>query len=696
MAFPANPASYTCAITHIVADGNESIVRAALAMTTANPEDVDPSFTVALPDGSILENWIPLGDASAPNQDYPGFSNRKIDFSFRIPSNASSFELRATDRRSARYLAENKIEPEDIVELRTEWADLMRSADADPDYEKWFLARRAPLRDIELQRDIWRNFTEQPVFSFIVPLYKTPLNFLRDMADSVLAQTYPNLELILVNASPEDVSLERAVRDYLNRDARVKQVVLEKNLGITENTNFGIREAAGDFLAFLDHDDTIEPDTLYWYVKAINDHPDTDLLYCDEDHLQDGRYVLPFFKPDWDIDLLCSENYVCHMLTVRKTLVDALPALPTSKFDGSQDHNMSFLIGEQARHVAHIPRVLYHWRIHQNSVSGAGLQQKSYALEAGRLAIQEHLGRCDIDARAEMDPRNPIRYVVNYHFSTQPLVSIIIPSHNGKNVLTRCLDSIFEKTTWRNYEIVIVENGSTDPNVFTYYENVSRDHDNVKVITHDLPNGFDFSALINAGAEASSGEYLLMLNNDTEVITPGWIELMVGPCSREDVGCVGAKLLYPDGTLQHGGVIMHGFRGPLHVNPFHPRDAQGYYENNMLTHQLSAVTGACLLTKASIFDELGGLDELFPVDYNDIDYCLKLRAKGLAVVQQNRAELYHYESVSRGLNKTRRQIEGLVEAEGLFTERWIDYVRDGDPFYNRNFMPGDAYYRLHH
>ena len=684
----------------LAGDGDNEILRGKVmfSLEEGDLRLVQPVEVIALDrsTGQVLSGeWCCLGDAAPMRKNYPGVCERVVDYSLRMPRLEHGLIVWARFALGGDTIGFAVLFEEWRDSLRADWAARTLFADRDPAYEPWFLEHhRTAEREISLQRSNWSDLAEQPLFSIVVPLFRTPLAFLEEMASSVLLQSYPRLELILVNASPEDGELARAVEGLVARDERVRYILLEGNRGITENTNEGIRVATGDFLVFLDHDDTIEPDALYWYAHEVSIHPDTDLIYCDEDHLKDGHYVLPFFKPDWDLDLLRCENYVCHMLAVRRSLVMELPELPGREFDGSQDHNMTLVIGDQARHVAHVRRILYHWRIHEQSVAGAGIDQKPYALEAERIAVQNHLDRRGERSTAVMGGRIPTRVDVVYEFDEHPLVSIVIPNHNEAPVLRRCLDSLFSRLTWPNFEIVIVENGSDDPDTFALYEDLKNRFTNVRVVTCEMPHGFNFSRLINFGVDAARGEYLLLRNNDTEVISPDLLELMMGCARREDVGCVGAKLLYPDGLVQHAGVSTGRSFGPLHLGHLLPDAEAGYYECMVLPHQLSAVTAACLLTKRSVYREVGGLDEGLPVDYNDIDFCLKVRARNLAVVEQVNAKMFHYESVSRGMEKTTAQFESLVRALGIYSDRWGDNLVEGDPLHSSLFSFDDVYCKL--
>lgn len=573
-----------------------------------------------------------------------------------------------------------------LIEARNEY---VRYSDADSGYHSWFISRRATPRLLHEQRIAQENFAYRPLISVVVPLFQTPIDLFEEMIESVLNQTYPRFELVLVNASPESMELGLVVERYASSDDRIKVCPLDENMGITENTNMGIASASGDFLAFMDHDDALEPDALYWYVKAINDYPNTDLLYCDEDRLDGTVYASPFFKPDWDIDYLMGFNYVCHMLMVRSDLLHQAGYHPGSAYDGAQDHHLTFVVGELARNIFHVRRVLYHWRRHTLSLTGSKSKQAELE-EAQRLCVQGHLDRCNIEAKAIMGLRRAGRCAIEYIIHEHPLVSLIIPNYNSLSVLKRCIDSFMSLTTWPNYEIVIVENNSTDPDLFEYYRCLEQNHANVRTVTCYLEHGFNFSQLINCGVDAAKGDYLLMLNNDTEALQPEWLDLMMGICMRDDVGCVGAKLLYPDNTVQHVSVAVGRGLGPYEVPDPIFHDNPGYLELNVLPHQASAVTGAVLLTKRSVFDQVHGMDEKLPNDYNDVDYCLRVRKAGYAVVSQSEAIVRHYHSVSRGVSLSDKWCHDI----GYYFDRWGRYLYEGDPFYSVNFGSMNASYGI--
>lgn len=521
-------------------------------------------------------------------------------------------------------------------------------------------------------------------FSVIVPLYKTPVAYLEAMYLSVVNQTYTKWELVLVNASPEDVELAHAVEKI--NDDRVKVVTLRENIGISENTNAGIEVASGDYIAFFDHDDVLEPNALYEYAKALESNPEIDALYCDEDLLNEqGEYLLPHFKPDFNLDLLRCHNYITHFLAVRSVLAKELKL--NSAFDGAQDYDFILRLVEKTKNIKHVDRVLYHWRMHSGSTAG-NPESKIYADEAGKKALEQHLIRCGLPAIVTRTS-DPFVYHVAYEVVGSPLVSIIIPNKDNAEVLKRCLDSIFDKTTYDNFEVVIIENNSCCAETFDYYEKI-QSNDRIRVVTWDA--GFNYSAINNYGETFASGEYLLLLNNDTEVIEPEWLSIMISYCQRDDVGIVGARLLYPDDTVQHAGVFMKkcdsadDSAGPNHVFMHLDKDDGGYMGRSLRSQELSAVTAACMMVKRSVYKEVGGFDDQFAVAYNDVDFCLRVREMGLKVVYVPDVQLYHYESLSRGADDEGSGLDNyarFVSEQGLLRSRWSRYYVAGDPCHGK-------------
>ena len=577
-------------------------------------------------------------------------------------------------------------------ELLARTGEVMRSAQVDPGYPGWFEAHRASAR--ELAGQAAAELERRPSFSVIVPLFRTPADFFEDMVESVRSQSYAPWELVLVNASPESAELAGLVERACASDARIRAVTLEDNLGISENTNAGIALATGDYVCFFDHDDVLEPDLLFEYALALNEDPKIDLLYCDEDKLlPDGTFAQPYFKPDFNLDLLRNNNYVCHMLTVRRSLLAQIEP-NTRDYDGAQDHNLTLRVAERTSHIHHVPKVLYHWRMSPSSTAGdAG--SKSYASEAGIRAVSEHLKRCGIAAKVTLADR-PFTYRVIYDVPEErPLVSIIIPTKDHVDLLSRCVDSILEKSTYKNYEIVLVENNSVEPETFAYYKELEAAHPGVvRVARWDAE--FNFSKLMNFGRRNARGDYLLLLNNDTEVITPSWIETMLGLAAREDVGAVGVRLFYPDDTIQHAGTVIAGGVA-THVHKNLPRGVRGYFALDDAQMDLSAVTAACVMTSCRAFDAVGGFTEELQVAFNDIDFCLKLRERSLLVVYTPEVELYHYESISRGTEDNDEKRIRFHREIAYMNYHWAPYYVKGDPYSNPNVTrvdPRNAYYHL--
>lgn len=555
-------------------------------------------------------------------------------------------------------------------------------------YDRWYRERQITEEELNTQREC--QFSYNPKFSIVVPLYRTKESYLRAMIDSIASQTYTNWELCLTDGSGEGNTLEKIVAEYQNKGLPIQYQVLSENLGISENTNAAIKMANGDFIVLADHDDLVTPDALYECAKVLNQEQDIDVLYSDEDKIDMAgkKYFEPNFKPDFNIDLLCSMNYICHLFVVKKEIIDSVGML-RSEYDGAQDHDFILRCTEVAKHIYHIPKVLYHWRCHIESTA-ANPESKLYAFEAGRKAVEEHYKRVGIPAKAEHSNFYGM-FRTKYCWEEKPLISIIIPNKDHIDDLKKCMDSIDEKSTYRNYEFVIVENNSTEEETFSYYKQLES-RENVNVLYYE--GGFNFSRINNFGVKHAKGDYLLLLNNDTEIIAPECLEELLGYCMRDDVGIVGAKLCYPDDTIQHAGVVI-GFSGMAgHTFIESSRYDIGYMGRIICAQDYSAVTAACMMTKRSVFERVNGLTEELEVAFNDIDYCLKVRELDKLVVYNPYAELYHYESKSRGLEDTPERIERFNGEVRKFTNRWQDILISGDPYYNPNLTLDKADFSL--
>jgi GT2 family glycosyltransferase len=535
-------------------------------------------------------------------------------------------------------------------------------------YARWIRSHEPP--------ELPRAFSRQPVISIVVPVYNPPAEYLEELIASVLAQSYPRWELCLADGA----STAAHVRTILARqtDPRIRSITLAENRGITGNTNAGLELATGDFIAFADHDDTLAPFALAAFVNAINDHPDADFLYSDEDKLDAaGQRVDPCFKPDWSPDLLRTHNYVCHLVCLRRSLVDRLGGIRPG-FDGAQDYDLVLRAGELATRVVHIPHVLYHWRLHAQSTA-QNTASKQYLVEAGQHALEEHLVRARCAARVA-PAEKPGEYRVRYLLPRQPLVSVIVPNRDQVQTLGRCLESLFA-SSYANLEILVAENGSGETDTFAYYRDVERGH-GVRVLRWDRP--FNYAAINNWAAAHARGEVLLFLNNDVETTDPDWVEAMVMHAMRPEIGAVGAKLLYADGTIQHAGVVlgMGGAAGHVHLR-FAGHD-EGYLGRLQRVQEVAAVTGACLMTRAEVFQKAGGFDERFVLAYNDVDYGLTVRELGYRVLWTPEAELYHLESKTRGYEDDPAKQARFRREFDLFRRKWERALAAGDPYYNRN------------
>ena len=556
----------------------------------------------------------------------------------------------------------------------------IQGLDNDYDYGEWYELTKPSEEELERQRNT--HFDYEPRLSIVIPVYKTPERYLQEMLDSIVNQTYSKWEVCIADGSPRGESRERLIKRYADRDTRFKYVILGENKGISGNTNAAMDMAQGDFLVLADHDDTLTPDALFECVKAMNEDPLYDVIYSDEDKLDmDGQALFdPHFKPDFNPDLLTSVNYICHLFVVNRNLVEAIGGF-RQEFDGAQDYDFIFRCTEQARKVHHIPKVLYHWRCHMNSTA-SNPESKMYAFEAGARVIKAHYDRMGIAVDSVEKGVDYGIYHTRFHLDEEPLVSVIIPNKDHRADLDLCLTSLLDKGIYRNLEVIVVENNSTEPETFDYYEELQEKRKNVRVVT--WKREFNFSAINNYGVTFAHGEYLLFLNNDVEVIEPDVIREMLGYARRDDVGIVGARLLYQDDTIQHAGVVI-GFGGIAGHTFIGLHQAENsYFHRAMCAQDYSAVTAACMMSKRSLFDQVGGFREELAVAFNDIDYCLKIRSLGKKVVYNPYALLYHYESKSRGLEDTPEKVERFNREVARFIGYWPEIVINGDPYYNPN------------
>ncbi len=529
------------------------------------------------------------------------------------------------------------------------------------------------------------NFRRNPKFSILVPLYNTPHDFLKEMIDSVLGQTYKNWELCLADGSDtKHNDVGKYCVSIAEKDERIKYVKLEENKGISDNTNECLKMATGDYIALFDHDDLLHPSALFEYVKVINDKK-ADFIYCDEatfvcEEKDNYKVVLNHHKPEFSPDTLRSYNYICHFTCFARNLYEMVGGF-NKEYDGSQDYDLILRLTEKAKSIVRIPQLLYFWRSHALSVASSA-SAKPYVVNSAERALAAHLERVGLKGTVK-ESYAPTTYRIKYEIKDNPLVSIIIPNKDHIDDLENCINSILALSTYKNYEIIIVENNSQEKQTFNYYKQIEKQNSNIKVVTWEQ-KGFNYSAINNYGAKFASGEYVLLLNNDIEVITPEWIEEMLMFAQRSDVGAVGAKLYFPDETIQHAGVILGigGVAGHAHKN--YGRTDYGYVSRAVISQNLSACTAACLLMRKDVFDKVEGLDEGFAVAFNDVDLCMKIRKAGYLIVFTPFAEFYHYESKSRGIEDSPEKVARFNGEINRFMKKWGKELEHGDPYYNPN------------
>ena len=580
-------------------------------------------------------------------------------------------------------------------------------------YAPWYEKHKVTAAQLQKQREDVSRWEKKPLVSICVPLFKTKEEDLGQMIASVQAQSYPHWELCLADGTPDD-SVENPVKQWCEKDERIVYKHLEQNLGIADNTNAAFAMAKGEWIGLLDHDDILAPDALYEVLAAAGVNPaqasnvleegkyveSAEAVYTDEDKVsvEGTEHFQPHFKPDFNLDLLRSNNYITHFFVVKRAIVEAVGGF-VKEFDGAQDYDFILKCTRAARRTAHVPRILYHWRVSPESTAD-NPASKLYAFEAGKRAILADLKRSGVKAEVSHTPDFGF-YRVKYALTDTPLVSIIIPNKDEAETLDKCLRSI-QKSSYTNYEIIIVENNSTMPETFAYYEKLtgqtySADEvcegrlsqkgkettggNAVKVVT--WKGIFNYSAINNFGVQYANGDYLVLLNNDIELITADWLCEMLANCQRKEVGIVGAKLLYDDNTVQHAGIVV-GIGG-IAANMFTglPGERDGYMHKASLQMNYSAVTAACLMVQTSIYQEVGGLTEALTVAFNDVDFCLKVRKAGYLVVYNPAVKAYHYESKSRGAEDTPEKVARFEKEIAYMKEHWTQILEDGDPYYNK-------------
>ena len=617
--------------------------------------------------------------------------NEELNFKINRIKNNPIWKMSAPLRKVMHYCIRQKDRLRNCGNLRGIWAKVKYKQRERAAMERY---GTASFPDGERRRKEEETvFPDMVKFSILVPLYNTPREFLTAMLDSVVQQTYGNWELCLADGSDDSHSyVGQICLEYQKADeartggkGRIAYKKLEKNEGISGNTNRCLAMATGEYIGLFDHDDIIHPSVLYEYAKVINEQG-ADYIYCDETTFKNSdinKMLTMHFKPDYAIDNLRANNYICHFSVFHRQLLDG-DELFRTKYDGSQDHDMILRLTDKAKKVVHVPKLMYYWRSHAGSVA-SGIQAKTYAVDAAKGAVAEHLRKHGYEHFKITSTRAfETIFKISYQIIGNPKISIVIANKDHEADLRRCLASIFEKSTYDNYEVIVVENNSETTEIWKYYEEL-KENERVKIVIYQ--GGFNYSAVNNLGVEAAEGEYILLLNNDTQVITVNWMEELLMYAQRQDVGAVGAKLYYGDKTIQHAGVVLGlgAHRTAGHSHYMQHRENLGYMGRLCYAQNVSAVTGACLLVSKELFEKAGGLDESFAVSLNDVDFCIKLREMGYLNVFTPFAELYHYESVSRGLDDQGEKAKRYNEESARFRDKWKAVLEKGDPYYNPNF-----------
>ncbi len=565
--------------------------------------------------------------------------------------------------------------------LDAEIADYLqlKSAQGSEIYDLWRKANEPRTADLRQMRQTVEIFGYKPLISVIMPTYNTPEWFLREAIDSVLEQVYPHWELCIADDASPAPHVKQILDQYCAKDSRIKVVYRQQNGHISAASNSALELATGEFIALLDHDDLLTPDALYEVVLLLNRHPEADMIYSDEDKVNEkGKLIGPFFKPDWSPDSFFSRMYTCHLGVYRRELINQISGFRLG-YEGSQDYDLVLRFTEKTDRIFHLPKILYHWRMHPGSAAG-GAQAKPYAYEAGKRALQDAINRRGESGKVEAVPGFLGNFIVRYNIFDYKLVSIIIPTKDLGETLDKCLESIFTKSLYPHYEVILIDNGSVEEYTNNVIEKWSiQEADRFRSYRLDIP--FNFSTLNNYAVNQAKGDYLLFLNNDTEVISPDWIDAMVEQAQRASIGAVGSLLLYSDNTIQHAGVILgvggianHSHRGFSSVDP-------GYFSYIKCLNNVSAVTGACLMCRREVFEEIGGFDETLAVAYNDVDLCLKMLNLGYKNIYLPHVILYHHESKSRGYEDTPKKQKRLRQEIEIITHRWQKFINN-DPYYN--------------
>lgn len=540
------------------------------------------------------------------------------------------------------------------------------------DYNKWLIEFKDETKLQELKY--------KPLISVLIPVYNVASNLLKECVESILNQTYQNFEICLVDDASTNEDTKKTLKELEKADKRIRVKYREKNGHISASTNDALKMAKGEFVALVDNDDTISENALYENVLLLQSHKDADFIYSDEDKIDPkGRFCYPHFKPDFSPTTLMSLNYICHFSVIRKKIVEKVGGFEIG-LEGAQDHDLFLKISEITNKIYHIPKILYHWRMIETSTS-MSMKNKDYAADKGKIAIENALKRRKLEGEVEKDPLSGY-YIVNYELKKEPMVSIIIPTRDYADTLDTCLKSVYEKTDYKNFEVIVVNNNSKAKETFKLFEKYKENYKNFKVLDANIE--FNYSKINNMAVEISKGEYICLLNNDTEIISPNWLTTLVAYASLPYAGAVGPKLLYPDDTVQHAGVIL-GLGGVAsHAYLGKSLDDLGLYGRLRVPYNYGAVTAACLVVKKSKYNEVGGLEEELKVAYNDVDFNIKLLKKGYYNICTPQVMLHHFESKSRGLDTTSEKYKRFQQESKYMHDKWDDILLN-DPFYNKNY-----------
>lgn len=540
------------------------------------------------------------------------------------------------------------------------------------EYRKWLKENEKDVDYIKLKY--------KPLISIITPVYNVEKRYLKECIDSVINQSYENWELCLIDDKSTNKETIDTLKEYEGQDKRIKIKYRKENGNISKASNDGIDMSKGEFIALLDNDDVLDKDSLYFMVEKLNEDNTLDFIYSDEDKIDTtGKRCTPHFKPDFSPDTLLSLNYICHFTMIRKKLVEKVNKFEEG-LEGAQDYDLFLKVTEQTEKIAHIPKILYHWRMLKTSTS-MSIDNKSYATKVGKTAIENALKRRKIDGDVIIDEKSGY-YRVKYNLKKEPLVSIIIPTRDYANITRKCLESIYEKTTYKNFEIILANNSSSEQETFKLFDEMKKKHKNFKVV--DVNIEFNYSKINNIAVKESKGEIIVLLNNDTEVISPEWLTEMASYAYQDHIGTVGPKLLYEDGTIQHAGVLL-GLGGVAsHAYIGSAKDELGMFGRLSVPYNYAANTAACLAVKKSIFEKVNGLEEDLMVAYNDIDFNIKVLKEGYYNVFLPHVQLIHYESKSRGLDTTSEKYERFLKESNYMYEKWDNIIKN-DPFYNESF-----------